>query len=126
MVWVSAPSAVAVMALILVVYDDDAIRGLICRALAERGFAVCGVRDGASALHVCAEREGTVGLVLLDSDLPDMRPRELAHLARTDWPDLRIVYLGGTPELSEDADLLPKPLVVSALAEQVRRRLEAG
>ena len=126
MVCASASPTVAAMALILVVHNDDAIRGLICRTLTASGHTVCGVRDGASALHICAERGGAVGLMMVDSDLPDMSPCELTHLAKTDWPDLKLVILGSNPEGGAHADLLPKPLAVSALADEVRRRLESG
>jgi CheY-like chemotaxis protein len=117
---------VALMALIVVVHDDEVMRGVICRTLAASGHTIRGVRDGASALHVCAQKNGAVELMLADSNLADMSPRELIHLAKTDWPDLKLVLLGGSAEWSAPAELLPKPLVVSTLAEEVRRRLGTG
>ena len=126
MVCASASPTVAAMALILVVHNDDAIRGLICRTLTASGHTACGVRDGVSALHICAQADGSVELMLVDSDLPDMSPRELTHLAKTDWPDLKLIFLGGSPDRSAQVDMIPKPLVVSTLAEVVCRRLPAG
>src|SRR6266852_2773593 len=53
---------------VLVVEDDDDLRGLIHAALDDAGFAALEAADGAAALAACTERDPDV--VLLDLNLP--------------------------------------------------------
>ncbi|HET8798140.1 MAG TPA: response regulator [Thermoanaerobaculia bacterium] len=55
---------------VLVVEDDDIVRGLVIQILRERALAVDGARDGADALHRIATRQ--YSLVILDLMMPHM------------------------------------------------------
>jgi DNA-binding NarL/FixJ family response regulator len=97
------------------------------------GFEVVGVAmDGATALHVIAERHPTI--LLLDIVLPDCSGESVAEQVRTRWPDVAIVVLTGYPvaQLPQSlwamgvARVLPKlvdwPECLAALQAVVRER----
>ncbi len=62
---------------VLVVEDDDAIRGFLTSALEAGGFAARGVRTGVEAMAVL--HDTPVAVILIDGILPDMHGIRLAR-----------------------------------------------
>jgi len=96
---------------ILLVEDDELIRGSTAEILAEFGHSVRQAADGAEARAILAD--GGVDVLLVDIGLPDMSGVELAQQARRAWPTLAVIFASG-----DDADarasglgatVLPKP-----------------
>ena len=112
---------------VLVVEDDDELRGVLRRGLCEEGFAVDAVASGAAALEQ-VDRSNVDALVI-DIGLPDADGRDLCQALRARGLQTPVLFLTARDAVVDrvagfDAggdDYLPKPF---AFAELVRR-LEA-
>lgn len=106
---------------ILVVEDDFAIRELICRTLAAKGYQMSQVSCGAEAVSV-VDRESP-DLILLDVNLPDIDGFSLhRHLG-----DVPVIYITARDEVKDCLrgfelgayDYLVKPFDLQELAARV-------
>ena len=112
---------------ILVVDDDDAVRGLAKEMLEEMGHEVVEAASGRSALELL--REGSrCDLLLVDFAMPLMNGSECATEARQVCPDLSILFMTGYVDndaLSRWSELgvrtLNKPFQYADLAAAVDR-----
>jgi CheY-like chemotaxis protein len=119
---------------VLVVEDEEAIRRLIGRLLAARGYTVLEAPTGEEAIAVCDEHEGKIDLLLTDLELPEMSGRELAQRLRAIRGDMKLLYMSGhAARAIEDYGIfpegklfLPKPFTNYELAWRVREVLDAG
>jgi len=110
---------------LLVVDDDPGIRDLLCRYLAEQGFAVSAVEDG-KAMDAWLAKE-TADLVILDLMLPGEDGLSLARRLRSDHK-LPIIMISARSEevdrivgLEVGADdYLPKPFNPRELLARIR------
>jgi DNA-binding NtrC family response regulator len=78
---------------ILLVDDEEAIRSLISRSLAERGFDVKTADTASEALRLTHQED--FDLVMLDLTLPDSAGLDLLDLLKTSLPDLPVVIITG-------------------------------
>jgi PAS domain S-box-containing protein len=78
---------------ILVLDDDDAVRGLLQQALSDAGYEVMSARDGREGMRLVAEHRFDV--VLTDLIMPDQEGIETIRKLRRDYPDVRIVAMSG-------------------------------
>ncbi len=74
---------------VLVVDDDDDVRGLICMILSEAGYNVYEARDGLDAVHALQKRRYDV--LLTDYHMPKMDGLELLDLAQGMLPELPVI-----------------------------------
>ncbi len=116
---------------VLVVDDDDQVRGLVCDSLDLMGYRVVEAPDGPRAL--AALKETPPDVVLLDFAMPGMNGAEVATLARRERPDLPIVFASGYAEteavhraLGEGAAILRKPFEMNELAHALREAMDAS
>ena len=116
---------------VLLVDDDDQMRGAARRVLHSHGYTVVDVADPRQALDILRDKSLDVALVVTDVVMPHMDGWSLAVAARGLRPELRVLYMSGYPELPvgragamapTDA-LLRKPFSPNALASAVRRAL---
>jgi two-component system OmpR family response regulator len=114
---------------ILVVEDDDELRGVLRRGLEEEGFAVEAVSTGAAALDRVARSE--VDGLVLDIGLPDADGRDLCQALRARGIHLPILFLTARDALVDriagfDAggdDYLAKPFALAELVARIRALL---
>jgi CheY-like chemotaxis protein len=91
---------------ILVVEDDDIVRGLVIQILRERALAVDGARDGVDALHRIATKQ--YSLVILDLMMP--------HMSGVDFLDsLNVLVFDPTLKSIQQP---PAVLVITSAAEE--------
>jgi len=117
---------------VLVVDDEEDLREAMRRMLERRGFATLTAADPAEAEAVCREHGGTIDLLLTDLTLPGSSGGELARVATSMRPDLRVLFVSGLPKeiavgrglVAEEAALVQKPFTSDRLADAVRRALE--
>lgn len=84
--------------LVLLVDDEEVVRGVTRRLLKTRGYQVLEAPHGAAALDLMREREGAVDLVVTDRVMPVMGGAALmAELSRS-WPSLPVVVVSGHAE----------------------------
>jgi DNA-binding NtrC family response regulator len=116
---------------ILVVEDNDAIRDVLCEALARAGHTVRGVRLAAQALQAVSESPPVA--ILLDIVMPPGEMNGIDALfalrrSRT-AAQVPVIVMSGIadlldPETMEHLNVyatVPKPLSVTALADQIGR-----
>ena len=95
---------------ILVVEDEEAVRGLVMRLLKAEGYEVLAVANGRLALPVWNEHRDRIDLLLTDVIMPEgINGRELAERFQRDRPGLKVIYTSGyNMELAEpDGRLRP-------------------
>jgi len=117
---------------VLVVDDEDDLRGVVRRLLQSEGFHVLEARDGATALQVLNDAaDGSVELVLTDLRMPVMDGRQLAAALARLRPSLPVIFMSGyTAQLmdmrlvSPHLAFLAKPFRNDDLLAMVRGQLE--
>ena len=94
------------MARILLVDDEEPVRGFLKRGLELDGHAVAVAVDGSDALERLTETGGAVDLVLTDIRMPIMDGIALALAVKRDFPDLPILLMTGFADQRERAKSL--------------------
>lgn len=117
---------------VLIVEDEKEVRELAREFLSAAGFSVLTAEDGWEALQV-AERLGrSIEAVLTDMVMPKMGGTELGVRLRCLLPHLKIVYMTGYLEQSdngnslvEDAFFLQKPFTRETLVSKLNQALKS-
>jgi signal transduction histidine kinase len=115
-------------AVILVVDDDDAVRGTIAEILQGLGYAVHSAAGGAAALALLRQGE-PVDLLLTDLVMTGMSGLELARETHAVRPHLPVVFISGYAEMpGTDGDmrlhrLVRKPFRPAELKLQIEAAL---
>jgi PAS domain S-box-containing protein len=118
-------------ALILVVDDEEMVRGMARAALERHGYATLLVNNGKEAVEVCRARAPELALMLLDMTMPEMSGAEALAEIRRIRPDLPAVVLSGYTESDVRRrfagfkldGFLQKPFTAGALIHCVRTAL---
>ena len=113
---------------ILLVEDEEAVRGLTRLLLQERGYRVLEAGDADEALRISAAHQETIHLLVTDVVLPGMGGRVLAEQLLTMHPEMRVLYVSGYLDdeivrhgvLQEQASLLEKPFTADDLLLRVQ------
>jgi two-component system cell cycle sensor histidine kinase/response regulator CckA len=117
---------------ILVVEDDEIVRELIARMLAEYGYQVLQAPEGHAALELVRSSVGVVDLVVSDVVMPRMGGQELGDALSAFDPDVPVLFISGfTGEdvarrglLRPGAPLQEKPFTPETLVARVREMLD--
>jgi CheY-like chemotaxis protein len=117
---------------ILVVEDEEEVRGLTVRVLREQGYKVLEAAQGLDAFVVCDGHEGPIHLLLTDVVMPKMSGRELAEHIAEIRPGIKVLYMSGYTDstiayhgiLEKDLNYIQKPFSVEKLARKVREVLD--
>ena len=115
---------------VLVLDDEDAVRGVTADELREAGCRVIEAADGASAL-AALESERGIELVVADFAMPGMNGADFAARAHRRWPALPVVFVTGYADFAAiadvaEAEIIQKPYATGAVVERVRAVLERG
>lgn len=110
---------------VLLVEDDEGLRGLFELVLRRAGLEITATSSGAEAIRR-VERGLSFDLLLTDVAMPGMSGVELAaRLAERIIPPPQVLYLSGSRrddlDLPADAHMLQKPFDPAALVAAVRR-----
>jgi two-component system cell cycle sensor histidine kinase/response regulator CckA len=116
---------------VLVVDDDDLVRGVTRRALTRQGYSILEASAGKEALAICCERDGQIDLLLTDVVMPEMSGFELASAVKARYPSVPVLYVSGYAEesvVSEQfaklrATFLRKPFTLDELVGKVKEML---
>jgi two-component system cell cycle sensor histidine kinase/response regulator CckA len=116
---------------ILLVEDNDDVRGPLTRLLAELGYEVIPA-DGPDAALQLADGH-PVDLLVTDVIMPAMNGRQLAEKLLVAQPDLRVLYMSGYTDdaviargvIEAGTAFLQKPFGADRLAQKVRELLDA-
>lgn len=119
------------MARILLVDDEEPIRGLLKRGLEADGHAVTTAVDGADALDRFSEAQDAFDLLLTDIRMPMMDGIALALEAKARAPGVAVLLMTGFADQRERAealhgvvaDVLTKPFSLPDLRAKVASAL---
>jgi two-component system, cell cycle sensor histidine kinase and response regulator CckA len=122
---------------VMVVEDDDMVRGLVVALLVRNGCTVLSSRSGKECLELLKGREGEIDLLLTDVIMPGMNGRQLfvelvRRLAALQAdPGLRVLYMTGYADsavadlgvLEEGSGFIQKPFSLDVLLAKIREVL---
>lgn len=120
-------SAVFSPAMILLVEDDDMVRGMITQMLKAIGYSVIPAATPEEALSLCEKGDTTVDLVITDVVMPVMNGRELRDKLRVVKPAIKVLFVSGYTSnvvvhhgiLEEGVHFLQKPFSLNDLSRKV-------
>jgi two-component system cell cycle sensor histidine kinase/response regulator CckA len=118
---------------ILLVEDEEVVRGLARRILEQAGYSVIEASKGAEAVRLSEEHANGVDLLLTDVVMPEMSGKELADLLKGQRSDLKILFMSGYTDeaivhhgvLDSTVEFVQKPFTPSALIKKVREVLDS-
>jgi signal transduction histidine kinase len=119
---------------ILLVEDEDMVRGVASEVLRKFGYHVLEARSPGEALLVCEQHPVTIHLLLTDVVMPKMNGRQLAQRIAGVRPGIQVIYMSGYTDnvithhgvLDSDVAFVQKPLTPQPLLEKVREVLDAA
>ena len=129
---VAKPAAdVSGQGIILLVEDDESVRAIGARALAQRGYKVLEAASGVEALEVLATHDHQVDLIVSDVVMPEMDGPTFLGEARGRGVMAKIVFVSGYAEDAFSRNLpegetfgfLPKPFTLKQLTETVKQAI---
>jgi len=110
---------------VLVVEDDPAVRLLVIDVLQMLGYQTLEAADGNAAIRIL-ESATAVDMLVTDVGLPGMNGRQLADVARQQYPGLPVLFMTGYARqaassdfLEPGMDMISKPFNLDALAKRV-------
>jgi CheY-like chemotaxis protein len=119
---------------ILLVEDEDVVRGLTKQILELCGYTVLEAINGADALALCQKEECDIDLLVTDVIMPEMSGRDLAAQMTEKMPKLRVLYMSGYTDsaivhhsvVDADVNFIQKPFTPESMARKVREVLDAA
>jgi CheY-like chemotaxis protein len=129
-----APACVTGEGTILVVEDEDPVRGMICETLRSRGFTVLEAAHGGEAVALAERHAGPIHLLVTDVVMAGMTGHQLARELQGRRPELQVLYMSGYAEESvrrfgvtgPDTAFLQKPVTPALLFAAIAGRLPGG
>jgi two-component system cell cycle sensor histidine kinase/response regulator CckA len=116
---------------VLLVEDEEGLRGLNARGLASRGYTVLQAGNGVEAIEVLDAHDGAVDLVVSDVVMPEMDGPTLFKVLRERNPDIKVIFVSGYAENAFEKNLpegekfafLPKPFTLKQLVAAVKETM---
>ena len=117
---------------ILLVEDDEGVRGLALMCLEVHGYKVLTAVDGKDALQVVERHQGPLDLILTDVVMPNASGPEFVELLKPQMPDVKVLFMSGYTDdavlrsglLRADVSFIQKPYSAVGLARKVREVLD--
>ncbi len=117
---------------VLLVEDEDGVRGLAVLVLQTYGYKVLAAGAGKEALRLVEKRSGGIDLLVTDVVMPGMGGPELADILRPRFPQMKVLFSSGYTDdavvrhglLQEKVAFLQKPYTPVALVKKVRQVLD--
>ena len=119
---------------ILLVEDEEAVRGLTSRILEKQGYRVIAAQHGREAMDIATKEAGHIDLVLTDIVMPGMNGRGLVERLAGIRPRIKSLYMSGYTDddivrrgfIEPSKSFLQKPFTSEALLQTVRKVLDEG
>jgi hypothetical protein len=117
---------------VLMVDDEESIRGLVARVLGRQGYEVLVASSGEDAIRQAEAYPSRIHIVVSDVALPGISGKDLVAQVRRSRPHTRALYISGytdDPDLSSGVlppgdGFLQKPFTLQALSQTVRAVLD--
>lgn len=119
---------------ILLVEDDEQVRGFVRTLLVKDGYKVLEAADGMEGLEVAARHEGPIDLLVSDMLLPELSGFDLAQQLQPRYPNMKVLFMTGYVEgdivqrctVELGASFLDKPFQPNVLLSHVRGAVSAS
>ncbi|MGC4064750.1 MAG: ATP-binding protein [Polyangiaceae bacterium] len=119
---------------ILLVEDDDQVRGAAMEILRRNGYAVLEAKNAGEGLLLCERVPDPIHLLITDVVLPMMSGTQLAHRLVGSRPNMKVLCMSGYNDdsmlnvdfLESRLALLPKPITPETLLLKVRQVLSTS
>jgi DNA-binding response OmpR family regulator/nitrogen-specific signal transduction histidine kinase len=117
---------------ILLVEDDDGMRGFVLRVLLANGYTVIEARNAEEAVKLCEDNAARINLILTDNIMPGMSGSELYGILSRRCPDVKAILMSGYADTKPDSvgcetkqlPFIQKPFSADDLAGKVREVLD--
>jgi PAS domain S-box-containing protein len=117
---------------ILLVEDEDVVRGLARQILQQAGYNVLDACSGEEALRLGREHGDPIHLLLTDVVMPETSGKEIAQRLTSLRPATRVLFMSGYTDdaivhhgiLDSNVEFIQKPFTPVALARKVREVLD--
>ena len=117
---------------VLIVEDDQLVRGLTAKVLRACGYTIIEAQDGEAAVKVFSENRDLIDLVILDIAMPKKNGKETFEEIRRVRPNAKVVFMSGyfgdsglfQESGSGMVDFLTKPVPLKSLMRTVRGLLD--
>jgi len=124
---------------ILIVEDDDSVRGFASAALEELGYTVYQASNGKKAVDLIdnnfneSSEPINIKLIITDVVMPEMNGKELVEIIKRKFPDIGIIltsghtddYISDKGHLDKHVNFIQKPYSIKVLADKVRDILDS-
>jgi two-component system, cell cycle sensor histidine kinase and response regulator CckA len=118
---------------VLLVEDEDEVRAVARRVLAEAGYTVLEAANAAEAIEVFDRAPTSIAMLVSDVVMPGLNGHELSQMLRLRAPRLPALFVSGysfdsreTPSGFDDESFLEKPYEPAELARRVRSIIDAA
>jgi len=127
-----SPNAAPPRGTVLLVEEEQNVRVLLGKYLAEQGYSILEAKNSEEALTQCkTQKTSPISLMICDLLMTEMSGVELAGKARSYHPRMKTLYLSAHSESSmivrgiplTDISFLPKPFKLKELISSVNELL---
>jgi len=116
---------------ILLVEDEEVVRGLTRKILMQAGYNVLDAKGGDEAIRLCHAHAGPIDLLLTDVVMPEVSGKEVADRLLELRPSIRVLYMSGYTDeaivqhgvLDANVKFIQKPFTWVGLTRKVREVL---
>jgi CheY-like chemotaxis protein len=113
---------------ILLIEDEDVVRGLTKKILMQAGYNVLDAKGGEEAIRVCSAYPGPIDLLLTDVVMPEISGKEVADRLVELRTGIRVLFMSGYTDeaivqhgvLDASVEFLQKPFTWFGLTRKVR------
>jgi two-component system CheB/CheR fusion protein len=117
---------------ILLVEDEEGVRGLALMSLKTQGYQVLSATDGKDALNVLKDHRGPLDLILTDIVMPNISGPVLVQHLKANFPGVKVLFMSGYTDdamirhglIEADVAFIQKPYTPLGLSRKVRQVLD--
>ena len=117
---------------VLLVEDEDLVRGVTQAMLKANGYRVLVASSGEEAIRVCTSHAGSIDLVMTDLVMPGMNGRQTVEQLERLRPGVRVLFTSGYANdeivrhgvLVAGTEFIQKPFTAETLARKIRGVLD--
>jgi len=121
------------METILLVEDEDVVRGLARKILEQAGYNVIEAMLGKEAVRLCIEEAPKIDMLLTDVVMPETSGKEVADRLTELLPGLKVLFMSGYTDeaivhhgvLDSNIEFIQKPFTPSAVSKKAREVLDS-